>query len=158
MKKINAFGTFNIIALFFGYFSIFRVLKTTDTAAFSELTLPAGFPTQTGWLVIWAFLFILWGIACLYIYSVKLSPRRVRNIFLNSLILIIGIFAWNYFLFTVMNLSGTLAVSIALLLLTIVIWFMYLVTHRYGGYLFTPVVIWQLYQIYLSIALVTGNN
>jgi len=47
--------------------------------------------------------------------------------------------------------------SIAILLLSIVIWFMYLVTHRYGGYLFTPVVIWMLYQIYLSAALLINN-
>lgn len=158
MKKINVFGIFNIIALFFGYISIFRILQTADTAAFSEIVLPAGFPTKNGLLVIWAFLFILWGIACLFVYSIKLSPRRNRNIFLNSLILIIGIFVWNYLLFNAMNLPGALAVSIALLLLTIVVWFMYLVTHRYGGYLFTPVVIWHLYQIYLSIALVTGNK
>ena len=91
------------------------------------------------------------------VYSVKISPRRIRNIFLNSIILVIGIFTWHFMLFSSVNLAGTLAVSIAILLLAVVIWFMYLVTHRYGGYLFSAVVVWHLFQLYLSIALVVKN-
>ena len=157
MKKINAFGISNIICLGIGYAAIVRLLRTPFTDKFFELDLPGGFPSGTGLMIIWAILFIAWAFGCTFVYSVDLSPRRMRNIFLNSLILIIGIFTWHYMLFNAVNLAGTLAISIALLLLTIVVWFMYLVTHRYGGYLFTPMFIWQIYQLYLSIALVVKN-
>ncbi len=150
MKKINVFGICNIIGLAFGYAAIFRLLRTTDPALISNLKQPAGFPTRTGLLVIWAIIFVFWAVGCTFVYSVQLSPRRMRNIFLNCLILIVGIFIS-------VNLTGTLAISIATLLLSIVIWFMYLVTHRYGGYLFTPVVIWELFQLYLSISFVVRN-
>ena len=157
MKKINPFGIANIICLGIGYAAIVRLLRGPFSDSFSRLTLPGGFPTGTGLMVIRAILFVFWALGCTYVYSVKLSPRRMRNIFLNSLILIIGIFTWNYMLFSAVNLAGTLAISIALLLLTVVVWFMYLVTHRSGGYLFTPMVIWQVYELYLSIALLVKN-
>lgn len=157
MKKINVFGICNIIGLAFGYAAIFRLLRTTDPALISNLKQPAGFPTRTGLLVIWAIIFVFWAVGCTFVYSVQLSPRRMRNIFLNCLILIVGIFIWHFMLFSSVNLTGTLAISIATLLLSIVIWFMYLVTHRYGGYLFTPVVIWELFQLYLSISFVVRN-
>lgn len=157
MKKINAFGISNIICLGIGYAAIIRLLRKPLPYSFLELTLPGGFPSMTGLTIIWAVLFIFWAFGCTFVYSVNLSPRRMRNIFLNSLILIIGVFTWHYMLFNAVNFAGTLAISIALLILTIVIWFMYLVTHRYGGYLFTPMLIWQVYQLYLSIALVVKN-
>lgn len=157
MKRINSFGICNIIGLAFGYASIIRLLRKQTPSAFEALELPAGFPTQNGMMVIWGLLFLFWGFACCFVYSVRLSPRRMRNIFLNSLILIVGIFIWNFMLFSAVNLSGALAISIALLLLAIVVWFMYLVTHRYGGYLFTPVVVWNLFQLYLCIAFVVKN-
>lgn len=157
MKKINAFGISNIICLGIGYAAIIRLLRAPFSDKFFELSLPGGFPSGRGLTIIWAILFITWAFGCTFVYSVKLSPRRMRNIFLNSLILIIGIFTWHYILFNTVNLTGTLAISIALFLLTIVVWFMYLVTHRYGGYLFTPMFIWQIYQLYLSIALVVKN-
>ncbi len=157
MKKMNSFGIFNILGLGIGYAAIVRLLRSPRPESFAGLALPGGFPTVTGLIVIWAVLFAVWAFGCTYVYSVQLSPRRMRNIFLNSLILIIGIFIWNYMLFSAVNLAGTLALSIALLLLTVVVWFMYLVTHRYGGYLFTPMVVWQLYQLYLSIALTVKN-
>ena len=157
MKKINSFGILNLIALAAGFAFIIRLLNQTDPALISNLNLPGGFPTRTGLIVIWGVLFLIWAVACLFVYSVKLSPRRIRNIFLNSIILVIGIFVWHYMLFSSVNLPGTLAVAIAILLLSIVIWFMYLVTHRYGGYLFSAVVVWHLFQLYLSIALVVKN-
>ncbi len=157
MKKINPFGIGNIIAVIIGYAALFRLLSQPLTDVFTSITLPAGFPTKSGLLVIWGLFSVLWIASCLFVYSIPLSPRRMRNIFLNSLILIIGIFTWHYVLFFSANVSGTLAVAIADILLTVVVWFMYLVTHRYGGYLFTPVVIWHIYQIYLSIALVIKN-
>ena len=119
--------------------------------------LPAGFPTRTGMIVIWGFLLAIWGIGCRFVYSVKLSDRRKRNIFLNSLILEGGILIWNFMIFGAVNLPGALAVCIALLLLGVIVWFMYLLTHRYGGYLFTPVMIWMLYLLYLSISLTVKN-
>lgn len=157
MKKINSFGISNIIAVIIGYAAIIYQLKKPVTERFSQINLPSGFPTINGLMVIWGILFLLWGIGCVFVYSIPLSPRRMRNIFLNSLILILGIFIWNYILFSAVNLPGTLALSIANLLLSVVVWFMYLVTHKYGGYLFTPVVIWQIYQLYLAIALVVKN-
>lgn len=157
MKKINAFGIFNIIALVFGYAAIFRLLRTTDPELVSQLNLPAAFPTRTGLLVIWAILFVLWAAGCTFVYSAQLSPRRLRNIFLNSLILIIGIFIWHFMLFSSVNLTGALAVSIAILLLAVIVWFMYLVTHRYGGYLFTPMIVWELFLLYYSISFVVRN-
>ena len=157
MKKINPFGFFNIFGLGIGYAAIFHLLNHNISENFLQLNLPAGFPSIAGTKVIWAILFLLWAVGCFYVYSVNLSPRRLRNIFLNSLILIIGLFIWNYMLFNTVNLPGTLAVSIATFLLSVVVWFMYLVTHKYGGYLFTPVVIWQIYQLYLAIALVVKN-
>lgn len=157
MKKINPFGIGNIICLGIGYAAIIRLLRSPLSDSFSGLTLPGGFPSITGLMVIRAILFVFWAFGCTYVYSAQLSPRRMRNIFLNSLILIIGIFTWNYMLFSAANLAGTLAISVALLLLTVVVWFMYLVTHRNGGYLFTPMVIWQVYELYLSIALLVKN-
>lgn len=157
MKKINSFGISNIIAVIIGYAAIIYQLRKPVTERFRQLNLPSGFPTINGLMVIWGILFLLWGIGCVFVYSIPLSPRRMRNIFLNSLILILGIFIWNYILFSAVNLPGTLALSIANLLLSVVVWFMYLVTHKYGGYLFTPVVIWQIYQLYLAIALVVKN-
>lgn len=157
MKKINAFGTFNIIGILIGYAVVLRLLTRPETEAFASLQLPTGFPTRSGLIVIWGILSLLWIAACLFVYSVKLSPRRMRNIFLNSLILIIGIFSWHYMVFGAVNGAGAMAVSVATLLLAIVIWFMYLVTHRYGGYLFTPLVIWHLYQLYLGISLAVKN-
>ncbi|MBR6090022.1 MAG: tryptophan-rich sensory protein [Anaerolineaceae bacterium] len=157
MKKVNSFGFANIAALIIGFAAVFRLLHQPANENFQTLTLPAGFPSRTGLTVIWGILFLFWAAGCLFVYSVNLSPRRMRNIFLNSLILIIGIFIWNFLLFSTVNLSGALAVSIANLLLVVVVWFMYLVTHRYGGYLFTPAVVWHLYQLYLCIALVIKN-
>ena len=157
MKKINSFGIFNIVGLAVGYISLLRLLNTPVSENLSNLVLPAGFPTAKGLIIIWGILFLIWAWGCFYVYSVNLSPRRMRNIFLNSLILIVGIFIWHYILFSTVNLSGTLALSIADLLLSVVVWFMYLVTHRYGGYLFSPVVVWQLYQLYLSISLLVKN-
>ena len=157
MKKINPFGIGNIIAVIIGYAALFRLLSQPLPDVFTDITIPAGFPTNSGLLVIWGLFSVLWIASCLFVYSIPLSPRRMRNIFLNSLILIIGVFMWHYLLFLSANFSGALAVAIADILLTVVVWFMYLVTHRYGGYLFTPIVIWHLYQIYLSIALVVKN-
>ncbi len=157
MKKNNAFGILSLISLVFGYIAIFRLLSDGISKLPDTVGLPAGFPTYTGLRIIWAFLFLLWAIGCFFVYSVDLSPRRKRNIFLNSLILIIGIFTWNFLVFSAFNFSGALAVAIAILLLSLVVWFMYLVTHRYGGYLFTPMMMWSVFVLYLSIALTVKN-
>lgn len=157
MKKIDSFTISSIIGLGIGYAAIIRLLLPLTGEKMTGFQLPGGFPSTAGFLVIWAFLFILWGIGCFFVYSIKLSPRRKRNIFLNSLILIIGIFIWHFLVFSAANFTGALAVSIAILLLAVVVWFMYLVTHRYGGYLFTPMIVWLLFQLYLSIALVRLN-
>lgn len=157
MKKKSAFFIVQIIGLVIGFAGTVRVLLASEETFPGAAVLPAGFPSTTGLTVIWGFLFLLWGIGSFFVYKVKLSPRRERNIFLNSLILIIGIFVWNFLLFGQMNLSGALAVIIAALLLAVVVWFMYLVTHRYGGYLFIPMMIWLCFALYLSIALVTKN-
>ena len=157
MKKINAFGTFNIIGIIIGFAGVIRLLTKPETEAFAALNLPSGFPTRSGFIVIWGILSLLWVAACLFVYSVSLSPRRMRNIFLNSLILIIGIFVWHFMVFSAGNAAGAMALSIAMLLLAVVVWFMYLVIHRYGGYLFTPLVVWHLYQLYLGISLAVKN-
>ena len=157
MKKLDPFGIGNITAILIGFASLCWLLSQPSSESFTALSMPAGFPTKTGLMVSWGIFSALWIAGCTFVYSVKLSPRRMRNIFLNGLILIIGIFIWHYLLFSAVNLPGTLAVSIATLLLTVIVWFMYLVTHRYGGYLFTPIVVWHLYQLYLSISLVVKN-
>lgn len=157
MKKVSLFWIGNLLGLLIGYAAIFRVLRNAAPAAFAEADLPAGFPTTAGLMVIWGFLFLLWGIGCFFVYSVPLRPRRIRNIFLNSLILIIGIFIWNFMIFGSANFPGALAVAIAVLLLALVVWFMYLVIHRYGGYLFIPMMIWLAFILYLSIGLVIRN-
>ena len=157
MKKINTFSISNIIGLIIGFLAVLQLLRSSDEAKLSGIDLPAAFPGKTGLAVIWGFIFLLWGIGVCFVYSVSLSPRTKRNIFLNSIILIIGIFVWNFMIFSSCNLSGALAVSAAVMLLAVVVWFMYLVTHRYGGYLFTPAVVWLLFVLYLSIALVVKN-
>ena len=157
MKKKNVFWFSSVAALIIGFFFIMRFLNGSDEDALSGLKIPAGFPTGTGMIVIWGFLFVLWGAGSFFVYSVKLSEWRKRNIFLNSLILEIGIFMWNYMVFGAVNLPGALAVCIAILLLGVVVWFMYLLTHRYGGYLFTPMMIWMLYLLYLSISFTVNN-
>ena len=158
MKKNNSpFVIWSVLGIILGYIGIFRSLRRADPEILSGLVFPAGFPTKTGLLVIWGILFFIWAAGCYFVFSVNISPRRSRNIFLNGLILVIGIFVWNYMVFCAVNLPGALAVSIAVLILSVVIWFMYLVTHRYGGYLFTSMIIWQLYMLYLSVALVVKN-
>lgn len=157
MKKLSPFSIWSIFGIAVGFFAIVRLLNTADETKLSELSLPAGFPTRTGLLVIWAILFLLWSIASCFVYSVGLSPRRKRNIFLNSIILVAGIFVWNFMIFSSVNLTGALAVCIAILLLGLVVWFMYLVSHRYGGYLFTSMIVWLLFLLYLSITLVIRN-
>lgn len=154
MKRTGAFFPANVIALLIGLIGIIRQVLSAPAL---EINLPAGFPTATGFAVIWTFLFILWALATYFVYSAPFSPRRKRNIFLNSLMLIVGIFVWCYMVFSAVNVSGALAVSIAILLLALVLWAMYLVSHRYGGYLFTPVVVWMFYLLYLSISLVVRN-
>ena len=157
MKNKSAFGISSVIGLVIGYAAIVRLLLVKGMSALDGTVLPAGFPSQTGFIVIWGFLFLLWALGSRFVYSVKLSPRRERNIFLNSLILVIGIFIWNYLIFGSLNIMGALAVSAALLLLGVIVWFMYLVTHRYGGYLFIPMMIWLCYILYLSIAMAVRN-
>lgn len=157
MKNKSAFGIWSIIGIALGYAAIVRLLLSKAQYLPDVINLPAGFPTKTGLFVIWGFLFLLWGIGCHFVFSVKLSPRRKRNIFLNGLILVIGIFIWNFLIFGNMNPAGALAVSAALLLLALVVWMMYLVTHRYGGYLFIPMMIWLCFILYLSAALVIKN-
>ena len=157
MKKMSAFSVWSIFGIAVGYFAIFRLLSTADETKLSALTLQAVFPTRTGLIVIWAILFLLWIVGSCFVYSVRLSPRRKRNIFLNSMILLAGIFVWNFMIFSSCNLTGALAVCISILLLGIVVWFMYLVSHRYGGYLFTSMMVWLLFLLYLSIALVVKN-
>ncbi len=157
MKKVSSFWVWNLAGLLIGYLAIFRVLNAAGTDALSGTVLPAGFPTAAGLMVIWGFLFLLWAIGCFFVYSIPLRPRRIRNIFLNSLILIIGIFIWNFLVFSGLNFQGALAVAIAILLLAVVVWFMYLLVHRYGGYLFIPMMIWLVFLLYLSIGLVVKN-
>ena len=93
---------------------------------------------------------LITGIA--YYHVVFTLPKE-----LNSLMLVIGIFIWHYMIFGAVNPAGALAVSAAILLLGVVVWFMYLVTHRYGGYLFTSMVIWLIFLLYLSISLTVKN-
>ena len=156
MKK-NAFSFWSIAAIVVGYIALIRLITSADPDRLSGISLPAGFPTRTGLIVIWGILFLLWSIGCVFVYSVRLSPRRKRNIFLNSIILAAGIYIWHFLVFGACNLPGALAVSIAILLLAVVVWFMYLVTHRYGGYLFTPSVVWLVFVLYLSISLAVRN-
>lgn len=157
MKKVSSFWIWNLAGLLIGYLAVFRLLRSAGNEALDGIVLPAGFPTAAGLMVIWAFLFLFWGIGSFFVYSVPLKPRTLRNIFLNSLILIIGIFIWHFMIFNALNLSGALAVAIAVLVLAVVVWFMYLVVHRYGGYLFIPMMIWLVFLLYLSIALAVKN-
>lgn len=157
MKNKSAFGIYTVIGIVIGYAAIIRLLLAKGMSGLEGTALPAGFPTPTGLIVIWGILFLLWALGCHFVYSVNLSPRRKRNIFLNSLILVIGIFIWHFLVFGSLNIMGALAVSAALLLLGVIVWFMYLVTHRYGGYLFIPVMIWLCFTLYLSISLAVRN-
>lgn len=157
MKKLSTFWILNLAGLLIGYFAIFRLLRSASSDVLAGTELPAGFPTASGLMVIWAFLFLLWGIGSYFVYSIRMRPRRARNIFLNSIVLVVGIFLWNFLLFSSLNLQGALAVAVAVLLLAVVVWFMYLLIHRYGGYLFIPMMIWLAFLLYLSIALVVKN-
>ena len=159
MKKgnNNGFKYLSILALIIGYAGIFKLLSGSETQLFTNFIVPAEFPSRKGLLIIWGFLFILWGIGELFVYTIPLKPRRARNIFLNSIILVLGIFIWNFILFGSLNLLGALAISIAILILAIVVWLMYLVIHRYGGYLFTPMIIWLVFLLYLNIMLIIRN-
>lgn len=157
MKKIGAFSISMIAGLVIGYAGLGSLLSKANLSDTAELNLPAGFPSNTLNLVIWGILFILWGIGSCLLYAVELKPRRQRNIFLNSLILIVGIYLWHFMLFSAVNLSGALAISIALFMLGIVVWFMYLVIQRYAGYLFIPTIIWLIYMLYLSISVTVIN-
>ena len=157
MKKISSFWISTLVGLAIGYIAVCHLLQTNGMSALEGSSLPAGFPTAKGLLVIWGILFVLWGTGSRFVFSAGLSPRRMRNIFLNGLILIIGIFIWNFLVFEKVNFEGALAVAIAILLLALVVWFMYLVTHRYGGYLFISMMVWLVFLLYLSIALVIKN-
>lgn len=157
MKKTSPYFFGTVAANIVIYLGITRLLMTTGYDKLGETVLPAGFPTKGALTVIWVFLFLLWSIGSYFVYSVKMTPKRHQNIFMNGLILGGAIFAWHYVLFGLVNFPGTLALSIAILLVSVIVWFMYLVVHRYGGYLFTPVVVWTVYMLYLSIALVVKN-
>lgn len=157
MKKTSPYFFGTVAANIVVYLGITRLLMTTGYDKLGDTVLPAGFPTKGALTVIWAFLFLLWSIGSYFVYSIKMTPKRHQNIFINGLILGGAIFAWHYVLFGLVNLPGTLALSIAILLVSVIVWFMYLVVHRYGGYLFTPVVVWTVYMLYLSIALVVKN-
>ncbi len=158
MKKNSAFGIWAAIGIAIGYAAILWLIITKGKTVPEGIELPAGFPTAAGMTVIWGILFLLWAAGGFFVYSVRISPRRMRNIFLNSLILVIGIFVWNYLILSKVNFSGALAVAIAILILALVVWFMFLVTHRYGGYLFIPMMIWMCFVLYLSISLVVKNS
>ena len=157
MKKNNGFWICSAAALIIGFIGIMRLLQTSSADALNGVNIPAGFPTKTGLIVIWGFLFVLWGLGCRFVYSVNRSDRMKRNIFLNSVILEAGLFIWNYMIFGALNFPGALAVCIAILLLAVIVWFMYLLSHRYGGYLFTSMIVWILYLLYLSIAFAVKN-
>ncbi len=157
MKKTSPYFFGTVAANIVVCLGITRLLMTTGYDKLGETVLPTGFPTKGALTVIWAFLFLLWSIGSYFVYSIKMTPKRHQNIFVNGLILGGAIFAWHYVLFGLVNLPGTLALSIAILLVSVIVWFMYLVVHRYGGYLFTPVVVWTVYMLYLSIALVVKN-
>lgn len=157
MKKTSPYFFGTVAANIVAYLGITRLLITTGYSELGEAVLPAGFPTKGALIVIWAFLFLLWSIGGYFVYTIKMTPKRHQNIFVNGLILAAAVFAWHYVLFGLVNFSGTLALSIAILLIGVIVWFMYLVVHRYGGYLFTPIMVWTVYMLYLSIALVVKN-
>ena len=116
MEKNKGFAIGSYIGVLIGYLAIFRLLRTTEFYEHTEIALPAGFPTGTGLLVIWALLFLLWNLGSYFVYSIPLRPRRARNIFLNSLVLVIGIYTWNFMVFSAINFAGALAVAIAVLI------------------------------------------
>ena len=157
MKKTSPYFFGTVAANIVAYLGILRLLTTTGYDKLGEAVLPGGFPTKGASMVIWGLLFLLWTVGSYFVYTVKMTPKRHQNIFANGLILAAAIFAWHYVLLGVVNFPGVLALSIAILLLTVIVWFMYLVTHRYGGYIFTPTVVWAVFMLYLGIALVVKN-
>lgn len=124
----------------------------------AAVTLPAGFPTNKGMLVIWAFLCLLWAVGSWFVFGERIQPKRKRNVFLNMIIFVMIAFMWCWFVYHIMNFPGAIALAAFLVILALILWLMFLVTHRYGGYLFTPVVVWSLYTLYLSIALLICNK
>ena len=145
-----------ISTIFFGWLTT-SVIVRNDADVYNKLTLPAGFPSQRGLIYIWTFLLTLAGIGSWFVFTTDIPIRRKRNIFLDAIILGGAIYAWNLLLFQYGTPEAVMGMAIGEFLLGIVVWFMYLLVNRFGGYLLTPLVFWIAYSLYLSIALVVKN-
>ena len=138
--------------------SAYTMIRQYGNSVLSNFTQPKAIPSSRGWFVIWAFLVFLWTLGSIPVFASKLSLRRKRNIFLNVIVLALLFFIWNYQFLIKANFTGAIAISIADLLLAVVVWLMYLVTDKIGGYLFTPTVVWSAFMIYLSVSAFVLNK
>lgn len=147
-----------ILTLAFFVFGAFVVSKNFDPDIFGKLKLPPTLPSMTGLLVICGFLSLVWGSSLSIVFAQDLKPRAKRNLVMNSLILFGTLFSWHFILLCRAMPAGALALAIAALLLAVIVWFMYLLVHRNAGYLFTPILVWIVFMIYLSIRIVMLNR
>ncbi len=132
-------------------------IQLDQAQVFSSLRLPAGFPTERMFVAIWFFIFSLCGLSAWYILQSKISPKRKKNVLIILLILLGLLLGWSFLLFHDGNLIGTLAMGVAALLLTLLTMLMaWLVDHN-AGYLLFPVLLWDLFSLYLNISLVVLN-
>ena len=158
MPKLRNLVLYVVVGICLCLFCAQQIGSHFDAPVFDRLHLPAGFPTHRGMIVIWAFLSVLTAGAGWYVFGERIQPRRKRNVFLNLVIFVLVTFMWTWFLYVLTNFAGAIALAVFMVILALVIWLMFLVTHRYGGYLFTPVVVWTLYCLYLSIGMLVVNR
>ena len=120
-------------------------------------SLPGIFPSQPVLITIQITLFFLMGITYYYVAQKQVNINRRKNVFINSFIFLGIIFSWNYLVFSTGNLTGSLVIGIAGLILGLIVLSMtWLVDHK-AGYLMIPANIWSVMMIILSIFLMVRN-
>ncbi len=157
MKKTGSlFLCLLVTTAFFGSLSV-NLVRKDSAGIFSSLRLPAGFPSEKGFVAIWLFLLTLCGFAAWHILQNPISAKRKKNVLIMLLIFLSTVLAWNFLLFQDGSLTGALAMNVAGILVglltTLMAWF---VDHD-AGYLLFPLVLWDLFSLYLNISLVVLN-
>lgn len=146
-----------ITAGLFGYLITGLIHEDLSGIFSGTIQLPSGFPTEGGLISIWVFLLSLAGFAAWLVAGNPVNINRRKNALIIFLIFIGAIYGWNFLLFVDGNLVGSLAMAVAELLLGLLSLVMFWLIDHNAGYLLFPVIIWNLFSLYLSISLVVLN-
>lgn len=158
MKKVITLLISLILTVgLFGGAVFYQIDQDTAGIYQGNFSLPGIFPSKPVLITIQIILFFLMGITYYYIAQKQVNANRQKNVFINSFIFLGTIFSWNYLLFSTGNLTGSLVISIAGLILGLIVLSMtWLVDHK-AGYLMIPTNFWSVMMIILSIFLMVRN-